>query len=42
MTGSGRMECRYSIPQTTPWARINFVGQSSWNYMDKSDTEHSK
>ena len=35
MTGCGRRECRYSIPQTTPWARNNFVGQPTWNCIQK-------
>ena len=38
MTGCGRVECRYSIPQTTPWARNNFAGQSSWNQKQKNNT----
>jgi len=29
MTGCGCMEWRYSIPQTTPWARNNFFNQST-------------
>ena len=35
ITGCSFMECRYSIPQTTPWARNSFVGQSSWNKIQK-------
>jgi len=37
MTGCGSIECRYFIPRTTPWARNNFVGQSTWNEIQKLD-----
>jgi len=39
MTGCGLRECRYSIPQTTPWERNNFVGQSTWNVTKKMPTK---
>jgi len=29
MTGYGRMECKYSMPQTTPWARNNLFDKST-------------
>jgi len=38
MTGWGWMECRYSIPHTTPWATNSFFDQSIWNEIHKLDS----